>query len=230
MFETRAERLLAIANLLTNGAANSADESPISIIEYTTHDDARLPVPHDPSLRSSDLIAHNFMADAMPTSIQRKTAYSVIRQPDGAKIVIDTTVVDLGAKIPVIDFTNHGEDAIEAAADFLAETFSAKRQQTPEQQRESAFNGAIRQTLLGSDQKVIHLSSTTIQKGVLDITHVDLLTGQTLKRQEPTSLPTELGRTTEFDMLSKLQQIAFGWSSTDERRETVQALTTSFKW
>jgi hypothetical protein len=204
-------------------------------------EDMRLPEIHHPKdEREAQLAASNAeanaIADAMPTSIQITTTYSVKKgeKPDEVRIITHTQRVDLGYKIQEVRFdTGTDKSSRKAAANFVMEKLMSLRNRSPEEKNEDKWNEAIRSILLADHVSEIVLDPESIQAGMIKIVQRDNMTG--LSFEVPVRLDTQehedegIGSflfSLEFNLLSNLQQKKF--EAIIEEKERIERIVNDY--
>lgn len=182
----RANRLHMIGELFLE---MDPEANRTGIADHVSHlsitDDAKLPELLNPKDEYEIELAKenaktNARAEAMPTSIDNTTVYSIRRGEAAGEIrfIVHTRRVDLGYKIPEISFnTGDVETDREMAADFLAEMFASCRSRTEDEKKHDEWEQAIESTLLSDNVVEILLSPELLKTNQVEIVERDNMTG-----------------------------------------------------
>lgn len=213
---SRPNRLKTIAEmyLATDPEAQETGMAA-NVVRLFIHDDALLPEPVNPSEEEKNSYKANIDANKrakdMPTSIERSTSYSTYRgeNEDEIVIVIDKQAVDLGYKIPILDFSGFEdpEKGIEAAAQYMSNVLSARRDRSAQQKQAGEFNAAPRRTLLEKKQIAIKINPGLIAQGLMEVVRTNLMTNeQKIEQVSNEDSNSSFWFALEFNLLTTLQE------------------------
>lgn len=193
------------------------------IFRMVITEDMKFPYPENPQNArderwKAEAVAANEKLDAIPTSIENRTTYSVQRGEEGQiHLIYHSERVDLGYKIPEVSVDDMPgetkEDRWKHVIERLANRIHCSLGRTPEEQAANEWNRAMQQTLLADSVQRIILDPEELAQGRLTIATQDNFSGLSYFAVINLNMPDSIDEKTfnflqavEFNLLGDIQR------------------------